>query len=378
MNRKLAFSFASFAAMAFVTSLASTALATTTLKIGTIAPQDSPWGKEFKQWAKDVADDTNGEVQLDFQWNGQAGDEALMVQKIRTGQIDGAAVTPLGLAETGARDVMLFALPGLFTTWAKLDQVRDALKDDLTKEFQQKGFTVLGWGDVGALKEMSVGFEIHHPTDLRGKGVFFYNGDPITPKVYQTIGGITPKQLLLMEVLPTLTSGGVNVVMAPPLGAEQLQWASRLDHINTQTLAYAIGALIMSSTRLNSLPPNVKQVVLKRGAETSDRLQKKIRNLDAAAFARMKSTKTAYDPSPADVAEWAPIFMKVGLSLRGTMFTPALFDRVIAMADNPILKAEIDKAIARNDPAVRQMAEEALHSSDPAVRAAAEKALSKH
>jgi TRAP-type C4-dicarboxylate transport system substrate-binding protein len=349
--------------------------ATVTLKIATIAPQESPWGKEFKQWAKDVADDTKGEVQLDFLWNAQAGDEPLMVQKIRTGQIDGAAVTPLGLVQTGVNDIMLFALPGLFTSWQKLDQVRDALKPDLMKDFEQKGFTVLGWGDVGALKEMTVGFELHHPTDLRGKGVYFYTGDPITPKVYAAIGGINPRQLMLTEVLPELAAGTINVIMAPPLGAEQLQWSSRVDHINTQTLAFAIGALIMSSTRLAAMPPNLRQVVLARGAETSDRLQKRIRNLDAQSYARMKATKKAYDPSPDEIAEWAPIFIKVGLQLRGGMFTPALFDRVIAMADNPILNEQIKKSLKANDPLVRQMIQDASKSSDPIVRNAAQRAL---
>src|SRR5579864_6861004 len=73
-----------------LTSAERRAHATTTLKIGTMAPRDSPWGRDFRQWAKDVSDDTHGEVQLDFLWNVQAGDETLMVQKIRIGQLDGA------------------------------------------------------------------------------------------------------------------------------------------------------------------------------------------------------------------------------------------------------------------------------------------------
>ena len=70
-----------FAAATFVTGIADVAGATTVLKIGTLAPQESSWGKEFRRLAKDVSDDTNGELQLDFQWNGQAGDENLMVQR---------------------------------------------------------------------------------------------------------------------------------------------------------------------------------------------------------------------------------------------------------------------------------------------------------
>jgi TRAP-type C4-dicarboxylate transport system substrate-binding protein len=322
---------------AFAVAWASPARATTTIKIATLAPRGS-WANVFTQWGQEVSDKTGGDVQFDIQWNGQAGDEALMVQKIRTGQIDGAAVTLLGLAQTGVTDVLLFGLPGLFTSWEKLDAARDAVKDDLARQFEQKGFTIVGWGDVGALKEMTVGFEIHHPADLRGKGVFYYAGDPITPKVFAAIGGINPKQLGIMEVLPNLTSGSINVLMAPPFGAEQLQWASRVDHISTQTLAYAIGALIMSSSRLNSLPPGVKDAILTKGKEATVLLNKKVRELDAVAFTRMKTTKKAYDPTPADIAEWAPIFLQVSKQLRGTVFTPALFDKVVAIADNPLAK----------------------------------------
>jgi hypothetical protein len=42
--------------------------------------------------------------------------------------------------------------------------------------------------------------------------------------------------------------------------------------------------------------------------------------------------------TPADIAEWAPIFVQVSKQLRGTVFTPALFDKVVAIADNPLAK----------------------------------------
>src|SRR5579872_6110599 len=156
MFRKLASALAAAIALA---TFAGNADATTTLKFGTLAPGDSAWGKEFKKWAKDVADDTGGELVLDFQWNGQAGDEVLMVQKMRSGQLDGAAVTAVGLAQTGVTDVLLFQMPGLFANWGKLDAARNAMKADFDAQFQAKGFTILGWGDVGAAKTMSIGFE---------------------------------------------------------------------------------------------------------------------------------------------------------------------------------------------------------------------------
>jgi TRAP-type C4-dicarboxylate transport system substrate-binding protein len=329
MFRKLASALAAAIALA---TLSTGADAATTLKFGTLAPGDSAWGKEFKKWAKDVSDDTNGELILDFQWNGQAGDEVLMVQKMRSGQLDGAAVTAIGLAQTGVTDVLLFQMPGLFSNWGKLDAARNAMKADFDQQFQGKGFTVLGWGDVGAAKTMSIGFEVHHPADLQGKGCFFLAGDPIGPKLYSTIGGINAKQVTVPEILPNLTNGSIQVLTVPPIAAEQLQWASRVTHINTMTTGFGIGAIIVSTPKVASLPDNLKTVLNNRGAEAADRLTKSIRNIDAQAFARLKSSKTAYEPSEPEKQEWRDLFAKVRGQLRGSVFTPGVFDKVVGLA----------------------------------------------
>jgi len=260
----------------------------------------------------------------------------LMVQKIRSGQLDGAAVTAIGLAQTGVNDVLIYQLPGLFSNWGKLDAARNAMKDELSKQFEAKGFSVLGWGDVGAAKTMTVGFEVHRPADLQGKGVFFFAGDPVQPKIYSSIGGITPKQLTVAEILPNLTNGSINVIVAPPLAAEQLQWASRITHISTQTLAFAIGAFILSSSKMNALTAAQRDTLMKKSREMSDQATISIRNADAQAYARMKASKVSYDPSETDRKEWTDVFVKVAKGLRGTVFTPAVFDKIVQIAQPPV------------------------------------------
>jgi TRAP-type C4-dicarboxylate transport system substrate-binding protein len=312
--------------------IAAGAHAATTLKIGTLAPADSVWGREFKKWASDVSADSGGALELDFQWNAQAGDEVLMVQKIRSGQLDGAAVTAVGLAQTGVTDVLLFQMPGLFPNWGKLDAARNAMKAELDSKFQQKGFTILGWGDIGAAKTMSVGFEVHRPADLQGKNCYFLAGDPIGPTIFAAIGGINPKQVTVTEILPSLANGSITVLTVPPLAAEQLQWASRVTHISPVTIAFGIGAIVISSSRVQSLPQNLKDILAARGREATERLTKSVRNLDAQAFARMKSSKTVYEPTDAEKAEWRDLFSRVQKELRGTVFTPAVFDKVVQLA----------------------------------------------
>jgi hypothetical protein len=59
--------------------------------------------------------------------------------------------------------------------------------------------------------------------------------------------------------------------------------------------------------------------------------------MDAQAFARMKATKVAYAPTDSDRNEWRDVFLKVGQQLRGSVFTPALFDKVVRLAQNPLV-----------------------------------------
>jgi hypothetical protein len=64
----------------------------------------------------------------------------------------------------------------------------------------------------------------------------------------------------------------------------------------------------------------------------SARLTASIRNLDAQAYGRMKGSKQAYDLSDPEKKEWNDLFSRVRQQLRGTTFTPALFDRVVQLA----------------------------------------------
>src|ERR1700690_2431389 len=159
-------------------------------------------------------------------WKGPAGDEKHLVNKSPSSKVAAAAATAIGLAQTGVMNVLAFQLPGMFSNWAQLDRARDAVKDDLAKQFEAKGFTVMGWGDVGAAKTMTIGFEVRTPADLRGKGGFTLLGHPISPAVFSAVGGLTPRSLAVPEILPHL-GADINVLTVPPLVAEQLQWASR-------------------------------------------------------------------------------------------------------------------------------------------------------
>lgn len=302
-----------------------------TLKLGTLAPKASPWGRVFETWAKAVKEKSGGALELQFFYNGSQGDEGSMVGKMKSGQLDGAAVTAVGLGKI-YKPILALQMPGLFDDWAKLDAARDSMKGDFERGITDAGFALLGWGDVGAVHVMTKGFQIHGPEDVLGKKPYMWRDDPIQPILYQVIGKITPIPLGVPEVLPNLNTGVINMVTAPALAAEQLQWASKLDTITSDISALAIGALVFSSKKLDSLPADMKTILTDTGSFAANALTKKIRSEDAAAYKRMAGKMTVVTLTADEKAKWGGIFKQVRQRLAQGTFDPALVSKLEQLA----------------------------------------------
>ncbi len=319
------------AVAAAILAFAGTASAgeTTTLKIGSLAPAESPWGQVFKVWARGLEQRTDGAMSLGFYWNGQQGDEGAMVAKMRTGQLDGAALTATGLSMI-YKSVLVLQLPALFRTWEKLDAARAALRPGFDAEFEKQGFRVLGWGDVGMAHLMTRGAVVRVPADLQHRGCFFLPGDPIGPAFYSIVNA-TAKAVSVPEILTGLTSHTIDVVTAPALVAEQLQWASRLDHMNTAVAGIGIGALVMTSARIKGLPADGAAALLETGKVAGEALTVRVRREDAAAYARLRTRMTTYDLTAEEEGLWAQAFTETARRLRGTSFEASVFDAAVAL-----------------------------------------------
>lgn len=301
------------------------------LKIGTLAPKSSPWGQVFTVWEKAVKEKSGGRLELQFFYNGQQGDEAAMVAKMKAGQLHGAAVTAVGLGKI-YKPILALQMPGLFQSWAKLDSARDALKGEFEKGVSDAGFTLSGWGDVGMVHLMSKGFPVKSPEDMKGKKPYMWRDDAIQPVIYQIIGGVTPVPLNIPEVLPQLNTGAVNIVMAPALAAEQLQWGSKLDHVVADVSGLSIGALVFSSKALDALPADLKTIVTDTGKVAAAALTTRIRNEDAAAFGRMKGKMTVITLSAEEQGKWGGIYKQVRQRLSQGTFSADLVARLEGFA----------------------------------------------
>ena len=300
------------------------------LKLGSLAPRESPWGTVLRVWQKAVKEKTKGEVTIEIFWNATQGDEAAQMSKVKTGQLDGAIVSAVGLSSIDP-NVNVLQVPGLFPDWATLDKVRLALTPRFEKTFHDANMELIGWGDIGLDRFISQGYGAQKPSDLKGKRGWVWREDPLLPPVFQLTGTVMVPTAL-PEVLPELSTGNVNVLVVSALAAEQLQWASRLDHISSAVVAPNIGGIVISKAGLERLPPGAKEIVIESGRLASKALTDRIRGEDAKAFERLQKRMTVVQPNAEDLAAWKTLFAAARVQLGKGTFSPKLLEEVEQLA----------------------------------------------
>jgi TRAP-type C4-dicarboxylate transport system substrate-binding protein len=314
MVRKLLIMLSAFA-LAVLTAKSAHA-DTTTIKIGTLAPKNSPWGQVFSVWQKGLSQRTEKKLEIEFYWNGSQGDEVAMAGKLRNGQLDGAAMTATGLSQF-SKSILALQLPGWAGgDWSRIDKARENLRPIIDPEFASQKVMLAGTGDVGLAHLMSVGAPIKNPNDLKGMSPFHLPGDPIG-KTFLTKLGVPLQQIAVPEILPKL-GGGVKALNTPALAAEQLQWASKITHMNSMVTGAGVGGLVFAVDKVNSLPADLKDALLETGKVAGQALTGRIRREDAAAYERLKKKVEVYDPNGGDTAEWQKIFGQVRAELCGS------------------------------------------------------------
>jgi TRAP-type C4-dicarboxylate transport system substrate-binding protein len=312
-----------------VASLASAA-EPVVLKLGTAVPRESPWGAVLRVWAKAVKEKTKEEVTIEFFWNATQGDEAAQMSKVKTGQLDGAVVTAVGLGSIDP-NVNVLQVPGVYADWAQLDKVREVLKPRFEKSFRDQGVELVGWGDVGLDRFMSKGYPVKTPADLKGKRAWVWREDPVLPPLFQ-VTGTTMVPTSLAEALPELSTGNVNLMSVSALASEQMQWASRFDHVTKSVVAPNIGGIVLSKTKLDALSPSARDAVLETGRVAAKALTDRIRGEDAKAMDRLSKRMTVVELSDDDLKAWAVVFKEARVRLGKGTFPPKLLEEVEQLA----------------------------------------------
>lgn len=299
------------------------------LRIATLAPEASGAGQIFRMFDQSVRKRTGDRIQMRLYAGGVAGDERDVLRKIKLGQLEGAAVTSIGLGQV-VRSVLVLQMPGLFDKREQVVRVRKQLAGEFDTQFQKAGYELLAWGDVGDRRIFSKK-PVLRPSDYKTLRPWVWRDDPISAELMNVIGA-NGVLLSLPEVFAALQTGMVDTITATAISALGLQWFRFVTHMSKSTGEPVVGAVIVNKTWFDALPPDVREALKEVSEAFSVQLQERVKKEDDhAAAALIKRGMKEFDMM-AQRPEWEPVLIKLASGMVNRLYTRDLIERVYQVA----------------------------------------------
>ena len=222
-----------------------------TLKLATLAPDGSVWYGALQTMTEEWRRISNGAIDARIYPGGVAGDDAVMVRKMRIGQLNGAALTGDGMASIAA-DMRIFQMPMLIRSDAELDYLRSHLGADLEQIASAQGFKLLAWSDVGWVYLFST-MPITDPDTARRARMWTATGDTGWLQALQG-AGYKPVALPTTEILSGLQSGLIDAFNAPPVVALSSQWFGQAKNMMDLRWSPLVGAVVVTERFWDQVP----------------------------------------------------------------------------------------------------------------------------
>lgn len=290
------------------------------LRIATLAPAGSPWMAVLDKSAAEIKEKTAGRVTLKYFEGGQQGDERDFVRKIKLGQLDGAAVTAIGLSMID-ESIRVLEVPMMFANVEEVDYVADKMWPYFQKKFEKKGFQLGDAGDVGWVYFLSKD-KVETLADLKAQKVWRWSDDDVVKAMYKKLGVTKDVSLGVPEVDGNLTSGKINACYGPPLAAMTLGWASKVKYMTSMPMAYSIGATVIKLDTLKKIDAEDLKKIQKITKTISKSLMKAVRKDNEASLKQMKQKGIKVTETPADmVSDFTKAAEKVWDELAGSTYS---------------------------------------------------------
>jgi len=275
------------------------------IKIATLAPDGSAWMRELRAAAAEVKAGTQGRVEMKYYPGGVMGNDAVVLRKMRLGQLQGGVLTS---SELGAvyPDAPVYGLPFLFNDWEQARRVRTQVDPLLARGFEAKGLHMLGATGLGFAYIMS-SRPIRSRADMARAKLWIPQNDVIAENTFRT-GGISPIPLPLGDVFTSLQTGLVDTVANTPSGAVALQWHGKLKYMVDLPLSYIVGFMVVDQKAWAKLSPADQAIVNKAFAGAAARMDASIQRDDEAALKAMqKQGLQVISMDAAETARWRDI-----------------------------------------------------------------------
>lgn len=330
---------ARLAAWAVVFAFASAALAvpstasaqTITIKMATSVPTNSSWFLVLKEVADRWNKISAGKVRVILYGGGTKGDEPEVVQAMRLGELQGAVLTSVGIAEI-EKSVYAVSIPMAYDSYEEAYFVLDRLRPRLEAAIDSKGFVMLNWADAGWVHFFSTK-PVATPDDLKKLKLFQWAGDPKSLEIWKT-AGFNPRPAALTDLPTGLSTGLFEACSMSPQVAQIGRYYEKAKYMTDLNWALLLGGTVIKKDTWAQVPADLKPALIKAMQDAGNKLQADIRQSGEKDVAAMKTAGLTVVPVDAKTKElWRRTAETAYGKVRGDFVPVEAFDEAMKARD---------------------------------------------
>ena len=288
------------------------------LKLATIVPKQSIWGKQFGKAVDNINKKTKGNVQIRIYYGSQ-GDEMKVVRKMRIGQLHGAGFLARGMSKI-CPDSLVFAIPTLFRNEEEAIAMHKKMEGYFQKEAASRGYEILGWSNQGFTYCFSKD-PVTNLSQLRQAKPWMLENDEFCKSFFKC-SSISAVPAQVGDLMTALQTGMIRTVFSPPIGMILMQWYTKVNYMLDLGLFYSFGAVVINTKQWRKLPAEYQKIVRKEFRDALQRINTDIKKQNADAIKVMSKTIKILKPSEEALREFREVTKKVEADMTGKAFSP--------------------------------------------------------
>ena len=226
-------------------------------------PSGNPWVTQINRFAKDVEEESKGEIKIQPFLSSQLGSEQDTVQQVARGRIDMGGYST-GSAALLVPELGLVVMPFYFKNNEELDCVLDNhLTKPIGELYAKKGVQFLGWTEVGTIDFFGKKAYVN-PKDLAGVKAISYANK--TQALFYAAMSANANPMGLPEWIPAMQTGLAEVVMTTITSALPMGLTKVATTATRASLYDSPGLTLMNKAVYDKLSPQHRDALLRAQA----------------------------------------------------------------------------------------------------------------
>lgn len=243
---------------------ASLVHAQVTAKVGSVAPEGTPWAEWLDGIKARMDKNSGGKLKLKVFLGGKLGGEKEMIEETKNGNLHLFGGSTGALA-TYVPELAVLELPYIFTSDEEADFVLNKTRDQFAKLLEAKGFMMVMWAENGWHGYGVKGKCVQDVNDMKGLKMRSQESY-VHIETYKAFGA-SPVEMAVPEVLGALQTGTVDGYSNTPLFSFATSWYSGISHYTFTKHIYQPGIMVVSKKWYDAQTDDVKKELMIRSEE---------------------------------------------------------------------------------------------------------------